>query len=175
MPRLLGTLLLMALCSGVFANDKQVKTTAAANQPAASEPLINGLTPRQFLDRMVVDCFTAPTKPMRDAVDQYFTQDYRHVVDGKPITREQHIAHLEFYQKNTDELDFKLQQVVFDGEWLAERHFGRAKLKSGRVIESEVSTFFRIVDGKIAESHEITRPLSGLASDRDIHTGRDPS
>jgi ketosteroid isomerase-like protein len=45
-------------------------------------------------------------------------------------------------------------------------------MDGGKPVESEVATFFRIVDGRIAESFEMTRPLSGIEADRDVHTAR---
>lgn len=133
---------------------------------------INGLTPRAYLEQMFADCFTHPTETPRASIDKYLTLDAVHVADGKPVSREEHIHHLEYLQKNIASISFDIQQVAFDGEWLAERHVGRTILKDGKEFDSEVAVFFHLKGGKVDRSFEITRPLSGDEADRAIHTAR---
>lgn len=129
-------------------------------------------TPKAYLEQMMSDYFIAPTQAPRQAVDKYLTEDAAHHADGKVISRDDFIAHLSYLQKNVKSMTFDFQQVVFDGEWLSERHLGRTELKDGKVVESEVVVFFHLRDGKIDRSFETTRPLSGIAEDRAIHTAQ---
>jgi hypothetical protein len=46
------------------------------------------------------------------------------------------------------------------------------RASDGRGVDSEVVTFFHLVDGKISESYAMTRPVSGNDADRDVHTAR---
>lgn len=133
---------------------------------------INGLCAREFLENMVKDCFIEPSASIREVASRYMSLDFSQTTDGKSITRDEQIAHMEYLQENIASLEFNIQQVVYDGEWLAERHIGRATFKNGRRVESEVSTFFRIIEGKITETHEVTRPMTGNENDRGIHTIR---
>jgi hypothetical protein len=133
---------------------------------------IDGLAPRAYLERLIADLFTRPRESPRKAVDSYLTLDAVHHADGKLVTREEFIAHLEFYQRSTKSLEFDIQQVVFDGEWLSARHLGRAVLHGGKTIDSEVVMFFHIIDGRVDRSFEVTRPVSGSEADRAIHTAR---
>lgn len=136
------------------------------------EYLINGMTAREYMDRMVRECFTAPNAPIRATADTYMALDYTQTTDGHAVTRDEQIAHLEYLQEHMAAMEFNIQQVLYDGKWLAERHLGKVTFNDGRTVESEVSTFFRIVDGKITETHEITRPMSNDEHDRSVHTVR---
>ena len=131
---------------------------------------IQDQTPRAYLEQMMTDYFIAPTQSPRQAVDKYLTADAAHHADGKSISREDFIAHLSYLQKNLRSMTVDFQQVVFDGEWLSERHVGRTELNDGKVVESEVIVFFHLREGKIDRSFEMTRPLSGMDADRAIHT-----
>ncbi|QQE78333.1 nuclear transport factor 2 family protein [Alicyclobacillus sp. SO9] len=134
------------------------------------EHLINGLSARNYMEQLVKECFTEPAESAHKVADNYMAQNYTQTTDGKSVTRDEQIAHLEYVQEHMLSMEFNIQQVVYDGEWLAERHIGKSVFNDGRTVESEVSTFFRIVDGKIVETHEITRPMSNDESDRSIHT-----
>ncbi|MFZ6693230.1 nuclear transport factor 2 family protein [Undibacterium sp. SXout20W] len=153
-------------------------TTTTINQAHAtpvstiqnSTPQINGWTPRAYFEKMMADYFTAPYQSPSEATDKYLTQDAIHEVDGKIVTRKDFIGHVAYLQKNVKSMTFDIKQVIFDGEWFVERHIGRTELKNGEVINSEVAVFFHFINGKIDRAFEMTRPLSGIDSDRHIHT-----
>lgn len=122
------------------------------------------------MDQLVKECFTQPQESIRKVADTYMASEYSQTTDARTVTRDEQIAHLEYLQENMAPMN--IQQLVYDGKWLAERHIGKAALKDGRMVESELSTFFRIIDGKITETHEITRPMSNEENDRSVHTAR---
>ena len=131
---------------------------------------IGNKTPQEFTEGMIQELFVAPTEPPAAVVERYLNADYAQYTDGQIVGRDQQIAHLEFLHKNATLVEFDIQQVTYDGEWLAERHFGHVVFADGRDVRSEVATFFRIVDGRISEVHEVTRPLSDNDDDRSVHT-----
>jgi ketosteroid isomerase-like protein len=138
-------------------------------QARAAEATINGLSPRAYIESLFAAFFTAPTLPPAEAVKAFLWPDAVNYADGKPVTVADQVAHLEYLHKNAT-MTFDLQQVTYDGAWLAERHLGHTVLKDGKTIDSEIAVFFHIRDGKIDGSFEITRPMSGIDADRDIHT-----
>lgn len=134
--------------------------------------MLQGLSPRAYLDKMYAAFFAKPTQPPSEAVKEFLAPTAIHHADGKAVTLAEHVQHLEYLQKNIAAMTFDVQQVVFDGEWLAARHIGETTLKDGRSIGSEVVIFFRFEGGLVVESHEVTRPLSNDEADRAIHTAR---
>jgi ketosteroid isomerase-like protein len=134
--------------------------------------LINGFAPVEFISTLFNDMFLTPTETAAETVERYTHVGYRQITDGIPISRDEQIGHLEYARTNLRGFTFEVQQVVFDGEWLVCRHLGHTEQADGRGVDSEVVTFFHLVDGKISESYEMTRPVSGNDADRDVHTAR---
>lgn len=134
--------------------------------------LIGSRTPREFVTGMINDLFVAPREPAADAFYRYAHRDSRHHSDGKAVDGAAQIAHLDYLHANAVSMRFDVEQVVFDGEWLAVRHIGHVAFSADKRVDSEVQSFFHIVDGKISEAFEMTRPLSGDEADRAVHTVR---
>ncbi len=135
--------------------------------------LIEGRTAEAFVQAMIDDLFAAAdAAALRAAADRWLTDDYAQTTDGRRVTRDEQLAHLEHLRAQVRSVGFDVQQAVYDGRWLAVRHLGRAELADGRVVDSEVATFFRLDGGRIAEAYELTRPISGDDADRTVHTAR---
>jgi hypothetical protein len=135
-----------------------------------ADPSLGNRTPEQYLDDMFQELFLNPALPAAETARRWVHPDVRQFTDGHQVPLEQQIRHLEFVRANATELSFDVQQVVYDGRTLAERHLGHIAFADGRVVDSEVTTFFTIVDGLIVAAHEVTRPLSGAPGDREVHT-----
>jgi ketosteroid isomerase-like protein len=97
---------------------------------------------------------------------------YRQVTNGVRVDRDEQIRHLAYLQSHVRRMDFEVVHAVFDGETLAVLQRVDAATTDGHSVTSEVAAFFRIRDGRIVETDELTRAIEGRSADQAIHTIR---
>ncbi|HFZ0820671.1 TPA: nuclear transport factor 2 family protein [Enterobacter cloacae] len=99
---------------------------------------------------------------------EVFTPDYQQVTDGHTLDYRGFIQHLSHVSSQTRTIAFTVAEIACHDELLADRHIVTVTYPGGRQVEIEVYLFAALREGKIWRIHEVTRTLSGDASDRTL-------
>lgn len=99
---------------------------------------------------------------------EVFTPEYQQVTDGHTLDYPGFIQHLSHVSSQTRTIAFTVAEIACHDELLADRHIVTVTYPGGRQAEIEVYLFAALREGKIWRIHEVTRPLSGDASDRTL-------
>ncbi|WP_236275366.1 nuclear transport factor 2 family protein [Enterobacter cloacae] len=99
---------------------------------------------------------------------EVFTPDYQQVTDGHTLDYRGFIQHLSHVSSQTRTIAFTVAEIACHDELLADRHIVTVTYPGGRQAEIEVYLFAALREGKIWQIHEVTRALSGDASDRTL-------
>ncbi|HAZ4814295.1 TPA: nuclear transport factor 2 family protein [Enterobacter cloacae] len=99
---------------------------------------------------------------------EVFTPDYQQVTDGHTLDYRGFIQHLSHVSSQTRTIAFTVAEIACHDELLADRHIVTVTYPGGRQAEIEVYLFAALREGKIWRTHEVTRALSGDASDRTL-------
>ena len=99
---------------------------------------------------------------------EVFTPDYQQVTDGHTLDYRGFIQHLSHVRSQTRTIAFTVAEIACHDELLADRHIVTVTYPGGRQAEIEVYLFAALREGKIWRIHEVTRALSGDASDRTL-------
>ncbi len=102
------------------------------------------------------------------AIDRYFTEDYRQVVDGRTLDRRAFERHVALLRETVATVRFTFRDVVARGDRIAEIHAIDATKRDGTRLEAEVFAFHTLEAGRIARIEEVTRLVSGPPGDRDL-------
>ena len=99
---------------------------------------------------------------------EVFTPDYQQVTDGHTLDYRGLIQHLSHVSSQTRTIAFTVAEIACHNELLADRHIVTVTYPGGRQAEIEVYLFAALREGQIWRIHEVTRALSGDASDRTL-------
>ena len=99
---------------------------------------------------------------------EVFTPDYQQVTDGHALDYRGFIQHLNHVRSQIRTIAFSVAEIACHDELLADRHIVTVTYPDGRQAEIEVYLFAALREGKIWQIHEVTRALSGDASDRTL-------
>jgi myo-inositol-1(or 4)-monophosphatase len=136
-------------------------------------PLIDGRSPREFVQAMANDCFPPTNVSALDATERWTTEDgYRQVTNGVDVSRGEQIQHLAYLQAHIKSMNFDILHAVFDGKTLAVLQQVDAITDDGGTVKSEVAAFFTIRRGRIVETIELTRAIQSPSGSQQIHTVR---
>ena len=97
---------------------------------------------------------------------EVFTPDYQQFTDGHALDYRGFIQHLNHVRSQIRAIAFSVAEIACHDELLADRHI--VTVTYGRQAEIEVYLFAALREGKIWRIHEVTRALSGDASDRTL-------
>lgn len=103
-----------------------------------------------------------------EIVGKWFSPNYVQIADGKTLSFSDFTRHLKILKRDTQSLRFKVLDVAYTGNTLADRHIVYVTKKNGQKSEFEFLAFLRIENGKLVRINETSRLLSGQESDKDL-------
>lgn len=94
-------------------------------------------------------------------IARIFTEDYVQTTDGKRLDRAEFEAHVRHVAASVRSIRFEVVDAAQQADTLADRHIVEIAFTDGREARLEVYLFARLRDGRIAETHEVTRVMAG--------------
>jgi hypothetical protein len=95
------------------------------------------------------------------AIPLAFTEDYEQTTDGKRLSRAEFEEHVRHVRASVRSIRFTVCDAVRHENHFADRHIAEITYSDGRSASVEVYLFAKLRDGRIAQTHELTRVLSG--------------
>jgi len=134
-----------------------------ATQDAASTDIAHALTELIFRRELTVE----------QAVERFFTDDYRQRTDGVWSDRSEFIAHIEHLRTIVAAGDVEVHEELRDGSRYADRHTVNVVKTDGATVRTEVYAFAEVApDGRLRRINETTMMLDGAEADRGLGSAR---
>ncbi|HED6241085.1 TPA: nuclear transport factor 2 family protein [Enterobacter sichuanensis] len=116
---------------------------------------------RENMACLLTGLFTGEIDPA-----EVFTADYQQFTDGHTLDYQGFVQHLNYVRAQIREIAFTVEEISCQNHLLADRHIVTVTYPEGHQAVLEVYMFAALREGKIWRIHEVTRALSGNASDR---------
>ncbi|MGY3572267.1 nuclear transport factor 2 family protein [Vibrio paucivorans] len=120
-----------------------------------------------FLQKLFTDLFN-PQDELSIVVDEYMTEDYVQLVDGKTLNKSQFKQHLEALLDSVESISATLESVIASGNTIADIHIIDAIKKDGSAVKAKVIAFFYLRGSKVAKVDELTYIIEGNSEDKDM-------
>ena len=134
-----------------------------ATQDTAGTGIAQALTALVFRRDLTVE----------QAVEQYFTDDYRQRTDGVWSDRSEFIAHIEHLRTVVAGGGVEVHEELREGSRYADRHTVSVVKTDGATVRTEVYLFADVApDGRLRRVHETTLMLDGAEADRGLGSAR---
>lgn len=99
---------------------------------------------------------------------RYFSQDYIQYVDGRALTFNEFVAHMNTLKKVMTSIKIDFKHILIDGNKVATLHIVNGIKKNGDKVKAQVNAIIEIRDKKIVMCDELTHILEGNKSDHDL-------
>ncbi len=110
---------------------------------------------------------------VEDAVERYFSDEYRQRTDGVWSDRAEFVEHIAHLRQIIDRAEIEVVDELALDRSYADRHRVHITKVDGTIVVQEVYLFGTLTDdGRFAEVHEATRMITGSDADRDIGNAR---
>lgn len=141
-------------------------TPTAGNVDRAEPCFASDEDARAWLTKVFADVFSPAAN--RQVYARYFHPDYVQRVDGKTLSYDAAMHHLDVVNSAASSVDISFDKVLVSGRWIAESHSVRATFHDGRSSAFSLIALIRIEAGRIIEVEELTHQADGDTSARDL-------
>lgn len=101
-------------------------------------------------------------------IQQYFSEQYVQIVDGKKIEFNEFVEHLQALKNVTRSITITIKSIAEGEGCVHTQHLAKAIKTDGSISEFEVFACFHLVNEKIVRCEELTRMVKGNGDDADL-------
>jgi hypothetical protein len=128
---------------------------------------------RTSIKTALTDLLLNDALTLEEAVERYFTPDYRQRTDGEWANRTEFLQHMEHVRAVVAGGEIEVHEELYDGDKYADRHTCHLTKKDGSTVTMEVYVFAdRATDGRFNRIEETTLILKGSDADRELGNAR---
>ena len=119
------------------------------------------------LVQRVLDALLDPSVSAEE-VGAYMSPDYRQESDGVILDRNGFLEHARRLKSIVRSGRAEIDKIFVDGSTIVSVHRVRGTKVDGSTVQMKVIACFETRDGKVVSTDELSHPIEGSASDRDL-------